>query len=394
MYKRKPLFVVIPRYGAGVGGVTSHVETLIEMLKGRGNEVAYWFPPQPGLVSKAGLVLAAGFNLSKARQGSIKQKQRRIKSWLDQLVIPRNYKAIIHTHDVLAAKAALEYGRLPIIHTVHGPGSREILMDFGDAKTADFIRQIETEVYQKVNGLIAVDQEQASILEEDFGVQKNRIKVIHNAVNSSEAIRKATALKNHTLVREMASEQAVGKRIIFIPRRLVEKNGVHYAIRSLPLLPESYVFWISGDGPFAEPIRDFSVKNGIQQRVRMLGAQPNEIVLALMHQANIVLVPSIPVHGIIEATSIAALEAMALGKPLVASRIGGLAEMIQDRITGLLYEPGSLDELVSALLTLEDEAFAIQVGSNAQKYVRESWSLDRWGDTVLEQYMAVLTSAV
>ncbi|RAR25943.1 glycosyltransferase family 1 protein, partial [Pseudomonas sp. MDMC224] len=146
----------------------------------------------------------------------------------------------------------------------------------------------------------------------------------------------------------MVSEQAAGKRIIFIPRRLVEKNGVHYAIRSLLLLPESYVFWISGDGPFAEPIRDFSVKNGIQQRVRMLGAQPNEIVLALMHQANIVLVPSIPVHGVVEATSIAALEAMALGKPLVATRIGGLAEMIQDRITGLLYEPGSLGELVGA----------------------------------------------
>ncbi|OQU74011.1 hypothetical protein BW246_08540, partial [Helicobacter pylori] len=153
------------------------------------------------------------------------------------------------------------------------------------------------------------DQGQASILEEDFGVQKNRIRVIHNAVNSSEVVRKATALKNHTLVREMVSEQAAGKRIIFIPRRLVEKNGVHYAIRSLLLLPESYVFWISGDGPFAEPIRDFSVKNGIQQRVRMLGAQPNEIVLALMHQANIVLVPSIPVHGVVEAASIAALEA-------------------------------------------------------------------------------------
>jgi len=68
--------------------------------------------------------------------------------------------------------------------------------------------------------------------------------------------------------------------------------------------------------------------------------------------------------------------------------------MIQDRITGLLYEPGSLGELVGALLALEDEAFAIQVGSNAQKYVRESWSLNRWGDTILEQYMAVLASAV
>lgn len=382
-------YVIIPRYGADVGGVTSHVETLTRVLQARGHEVRGWFAQKPGLLTKALLFAGSGFNASRARQTNICRRQRDIRRWLESLDIPRE-NAIIHTHDAFAAQVALRYGKFPVLHTVHGPSSREVLMDFGDNKTSQFIRQIEAEAYKAAQGLIAVDEGQASILEGDFGISRDRITVIPNAVDSLEVERKAQAQATHPLVKELAEERSGGKRVVLIPRRLVEKNGVHQAVKSLDLLPERFVFWVAGAGLMTETIRSYVDRRGLHRRVRLLGEQPHEQVLGLMLAADVVLVPSVPVHGVVEATSIAALEAMALGKPVVASRIGGLAEMIQDGSTGLLYPPDDLEALAKALLILEDKDKAARIGQNAQWYVQQEWSVAKWGDAVLQEYAKLI----
>jgi glycosyltransferase involved in cell wall biosynthesis len=390
MLEPNSLYVAIPRYGADVGGVTSHIETLIRELRARGYGVGGWFARKPHLISKALLFTGAGFDASRARQANIRRKQRSIRRWLERLDIPGGYRRIIHTHDAFAAQVALQYGQFPLLHTVHGPSSREVLMDFGDHQTSQFIRQIEAEAYRGAGRLIAVDEGQASILEQDFGISRDRITVIPNAVDSAEVERQAEAQRNHPLVQKLAEERSAGKRVVLIPRRLVEKNGVHQAVKALSLLPERVVFWIAGAGPMAETIRSYVGKTGLQRRVRLLGEQRHAQVLGLMFGADAVLVPSVPVHGVVEATSIAALEAMALGKPVVASRIGGLAEMIQDGSTGLLYEADDLEALAKALLILEDKDRAAHIGQNAQRYVQEQWSVAKWGDAVLQEYAKLI----
>ena len=62
-------------------------------------------------------------------------------------------------------------------------------------------------------------------------------------------------------------------------------------------------------------------------------------LLPLVRAADVVLVPSVPEKGIVEATSIAAIEAMTLRRPVIASGIGGLKELITDGQSGLLVEP-------------------------------------------------------
>lgn len=390
MLEPNSLYVVIPRYGADVGGVTSHIETLIRQLRAGGHVVSTWFARRPHLIYKALLFAGAGFDASRARQANIRRRQRSIRQWLDRLNIPGGYKRIIHTHDAFAAQVALQYGQFPVVHTVHGPSSREVLMDFGDHQTSKFIRQIEAEVYRRVERLITVDEGQASILEQDFGISRARITVIPNAVDSAEVQRQAEAQQNHPLVQELIKERSAGKRVVLIPRRLVEKNGVHQAVKALDHLPEWVVFWIAGAGPMAEAIRSYVARMGFQGRVRLLGEQRHAQVLGLMLRADVVLVPSIPAYGVVEATSIAALEAMALGKPIVASRIGGLAEMIQDGSTGLLYEADDLEALAKALLIIEDKVGATYIGQNAQRYVQEQWSVARWRDAVLQEYASLI----
>ena len=77
-----------------------------------------------------------------------------------------------------------------------------------------------------------------------------------------------------------------------------------------------------------------------------------------------------------EATSLFALEAMACGKAVVASNIGGLKSLIQDGETGLLTEPANVAALASAIVTLLlDQRMAARLGSAARRHVvaEHSW---------------------
>lgn len=385
------VFITIPRYGADLGGVTSHVDTLIRSLQTRNHQVAYWASQKPNLVGKALAFVGAGFSAPLARQNNIRQRQEQLKRWLQTVDVPQVIPHLIHVHDPFAAQVAVRLEKSPVVLTTHGPASREILMDFGDQKTSDFIRQIEAEAYHKADVLIAVDEGQAQILVKDFSIPRERITVIPNAVDSTEVVRQAMAQANHPLVVEATRERSAGKQIVLIPRRLVEKNGVHQAVRCLPLLPKNYHFWIAGDGPMAEGIQTYLKLERLENRVRLLGAQKHSTVLGLMRQADVVLVPSIPAHGVVEATSIAALEAMALSKPLVASNIGGLAEMIESGNNGLLYKPDNLEELSTALISLEDKEKGRSLGRNAQQYVAKTWSVEKWITSIEQEYRKALT---
>lgn len=72
-------------------------------------------------------------------------------------------------------------------------------------------------------------------------------------------------------------------------------------------------------------------------------------MVSLMDQTQGIIIPSIPVSGVIEAISISALEDMGVGEPIIASNIGGLQEIIKDKETGLLFEPGNAKQLAELM---------------------------------------------
>ena len=88
-----------------------------------------------------------------------------------------------------------------------------------------------------------------------------------------------------------------------------------------------------------------------------------------------------------EGVSLALLEAMAAGLPVIASRVGGLPEVVTDGENGLLVPPRDADALAAALTRLlADPSLARQLGENARGYVREHFSLERLGREINEIY--------
>jgi len=173
-------------------------------------------------------------------------------------------------------------------------------------------------------------------------------------------------------------------RLILVPRRLVKKTGVIFAVRAMAqdCLARSScrdaVLVIAGDGPErAEVAREARSlgPGGTESRVRILGDVSRCRLADLYRAADAVVIPSIPHEGVVEATSISALEAMSSGAPVIASRIGGLAELIEDGRTGILVDHGDPRAIARAIVrVLEDRDSAHAIGLAARSYVERERS--------------------
>jgi N-acetyl-alpha-D-glucosaminyl L-malate synthase BshA len=140
-----------------------------------------------------------------------------------------------------------------------------------------------------------------------------------------------------------------------------------------------------GDGPELATAHRVARELGVAHLVRALGAQ--EEVLSLLSASDVFLLPSAQ-----ESFGLAALEAMACEVPVVASRVGGLPEVIEHGVTGYLHPPDDLDAMAASAITLlTDPERWRAVGEAACRRVREYFCVDRVVPMYEEFYRQVLT---
>ena len=126
-----------------------------------------------------------------------------------------------------------------------------------------------------------------------------------------------------------------------------------------------------GDGPDLSLAYRKARELGITPLVHGVGAQ--EEVVPLLSVSDVFLLPSSQ-----ESFGLAALEAMACEVPVVASRVGGLPEVIEHGVSGFLHEPEAIDEMAaSALAILTDDALHERIGAAAWRRVREEFCVER-----------------
>ncbi len=137
---------------------------------------------------------------------------------------------------------------------------------------------------------------------------------------------------------------------------------------------------IVGGGRREAQVRQLAESLGLAAAVHFLG--PRRDVPDLLNAMDIFVLPSYS-----EGVSLALLEAMAAGRPVVATAVGGLPEVVTDGDNGLLIPPRDANALAEALARLlSDPAWAQQLGANARAHVREHYSLDRLGREINEIY--------
>ncbi len=175
--------------------------------------------------------------------------------------------------------------------------------------------------------------------------------------------------------------------LLLVLAALVRRKGVDVLFEALARLSAEGLepaLWIAGDGPERGSLERRSDEMGLAPRVRMLGQRRD--VADLLAACDVVVLPSRR-----EGLGVAALEAAAAGRPVVASRVGGLMDVVEDQRTGLLVPPEDPDALAAALRwLLSDCALRARLGRAGADYIAQRFGVDAMTDAYERLYREVL----
>jgi glycosyltransferase involved in cell wall biosynthesis len=146
-------------------------------------------------------------------------------------------------------------------------------------------------------------------------------------------------------------------------------------------------FVFVGDGPLRNELLITAAELQLAAACAFPGARRD--VYDVMAAMDIFALPSLN-----EGIPMSLLEAMALGRPVVASAVGGIPEVIQDRVNGRLVPPGDEDALAAACLELaNDRDLARAMGARARQTIEDSFSHERCGSALLNVYQSVASTS-
>jgi glycosyltransferase involved in cell wall biosynthesis len=174
---------------------------------------------------------------------------------------------------------------------------------------------------------------------------------------------------------------ANGRFVLLVAAHLIRWKGVDVAIRALAELPDSVILWIAGAGEELENLRQLSEEMAVANRVWFLGNQRN--VETYMQAADCFLCTSLWE----EAMGFVNLEALSCELPVMASRIGGIPEFVDDNETGLLFTPGESRELAGRVRYLmSNPEIHRRMAVNARQAALDRFSTDRRLPEYLQLY--------
>jgi len=196
-----------------------------------------------------------------------------------------------------------------------------------------------------------------------WGAPPDKVVTIHNGFDP------------HVFKPGVAASDLVGERtILFTARRLVEKNGLEYLISAMPDIVAQYdaELVIAGDGPHKQHLQKLVARHNLQNDVSFIGAVPHSKLPQLISASDIVVIPSL-----MEASSLFLIESMACKRPVVATNVGGIPEILNEGC-GVLVSPRDTLALSQAInVLIADQGLRDDLATEAYSTVRGTLTWDK-----------------
>ena len=172
---------------------------------------------------------------------------------------------------------------------------------------------------------------------------------------------------------------------------LYEVKGHAYLIEACRRLREQgldFTCHLVGDGPLRETLVEQVSRAGLEEQVCFHGQLPRQEIVRMLQLADVLAVPSIPTReGRREGIPVVLMEAMASGVPVVASRISGIPELVEDGVSGLLVEPRQPEALAAALSSLyRDPQCWQRLSASGRERVVSGFDLTRNTDLLIKTF--------
>jgi glycosyltransferase involved in cell wall biosynthesis len=219
------------------------------------------------------------------------------------------------------------------------------------------------------------------------GVKNSRVQVIFNGIDHERLEIETT--KN--IRNELKLEN--GTRLVGCIGRIIPQKGQKSLLLAIPEVirryPETF-FLIIGDvflkeEGYKKELLEIIKKNRIEDRVKFTGFRMD--IGDIMKSLDILVFPSIAP----ESFGLSILEAMAIGKPVVASNTGGVSEIIEDGITGMLIEPNHPEQIADRIIRLfSDQEMYDTIAQNAKEVANKRFSLQKYVAAMEEAFREVV----
>jgi glycosyltransferase involved in cell wall biosynthesis len=282
---------------------------------------------------------------------------------------------IIHNHmyraEIVGTKAALSlqaagYARPYVMSTVHSSRIRS-------TEDRDDLRRL----MPSVDRLVAVSKSIVRKIQ-DEGYAGPPVSLIYNGVDLARYDQQEPCC---TLKDEYGME--AGAQIVGVVARLEQEKGHATLLDAWPAVlrtcPDAYLL-VVGEGSLCDALMQQAADRHIGHRVIFTGRR--EDVPAVTAALDVAVLPSYR-----EAQGLSVLEAMALSRPVVASNVGGIPEMIEDGVTGLLVPPRDPEALAAAIVRLlTDHQLADVLGRAGRDLVHSRFCLEQMVAAVAELY--------
>ena len=305
-------------------------------------------------------------------------------------LIRRERPQILHTHTAKAGAvgrlAAMLAGdaRPPIVvHTFHG----HVLRGYFDPLRSAGFRLLERALAKGSTALIAVSPQVRDDLVALGVAPKEKFVVIRLGIELEERVAAAPGARAET------------RRVLGVPQdafvvgwigRMTGVKNTDDVLAALRLLHDRGVdayLCMVGDGPDRDRVERRAHDLGVVRRCLFLGYQ--EEVARYYAAFDGIILPSVN-----EGTPVSAIEALAAARPVVATRVGGVPDVVEDGVDGFLVDPGATDQLADRLEQLaRDPELRARMGEHGRRRVPARYAVERLVDDMDRLYRSLLEAA-
>jgi len=384
------------RFPPGMGGVETHVHAIATELKARGHDVQVFTsdlltetpfkridPEDPQYDSVDGVPVkrfkARGLS-GDAQYSFMPAMMNAVMAEKADIVHAHSY-GFFQTHIALAARR-MGHARFVITPHFHP--------EWASGKTAK--RKFLRRVYDRVVGgptlgaadaVICVSRGEAASVQE-LGFDPGAIRIIPNGIPAS-----LLTLEPDPYL--FAKAYKAEHPLVLFVGRLAENKGLDVLVKAagavIKARPEVRFALVGEDGGMGKAVAAQARALGISGNFLLTGRIEDDAMFRSAFAAcDIFVLPSV-----FEAFGIVILEAMAMGKPCVATKVGGIPDLVNDGRTGLLVEPGDHSALAKALLSLlDDPKTAAEMGEAGRKEVGTGFTWPKIVDRLEQVYAKIL----
>ncbi|WLR43946.1 glycosyltransferase family 4 protein [Bacillus carboniphilus] len=241
---------------------------------------------------------------------------------------------LIHVHDWQGAMLGISLRNtysIPLLVTVHSTHKKRKIFTTVEFDTEGYIEKNEQQILNQSDVIHVASQCLQEELTKHYIVEKSKISIIPLGV----------------YVEGKKEKNEHSKAYVTCVGRTVEEKGFQHVIQSFGNISDKFPsleLVIVGDGPYLQKLKQKSRQYEIENRVRYLGYKPPYIANKIIAKSECVIVPSL-----YEPFGLVALQSILLQKPVLASKIGGLQEMIVHQENGWFFDHNNSLDLIEKL---------------------------------------------